>query len=542
MKMLGILIVTSFLLFSPAILLAQQESDHSMMLRRVKPAVVLVFFRAEAQQVEVGRKLRVLKEPLTVTMLGSGFIINPNGYIVTSGHLVQLYRDSNMKDLKRRLKVEFIENEYLQHEIEKKYGKKQISDERREQILRDLFIKHDSNVDVVNIRKNINVYLSNREKYYAEVKEYSPPISRMPGKISYSMEGYEREEEAGKDIAILKIEKNHLPTVKVGDANNLQLGETIYAVGFPGAVLSHDYLSTKTAYDPSVTAGIVSGQKVNVQQSFVIQTTAPLTHGNSGGPVFNSQGEVIGIATFITLDKRTGQAIQGFNFLVPEDTAMEFIRHSGVNLQEESLFNKLWFEALDTFSAGQFERALTKFDEVLRIVPGQPDAQHLRVAAQARVKRGTPVLLVAIAVPLIAIAIGLTAYIPRRRRRAASQASETFVHQEMPAVAPALGFLVGQAGPYTGRTFSIGRSGVSIGRDPGRNQIIIDDPEVSREHAWVGEENGIVVVRDLDSVNGTFINSTDTNRVQNRRLRNGDVIIIGKGNNASFIYQAEHDR
>lgn len=51
----------------------------------------------------------------------------------------------------------------------------------------------------------------------------------------------------------------------------------------------------------------------------------------------------------------------------------------------------------------------------------------------------------------------------------------------------------------------------------------------------------MMVVRDLNSVNGTFINTTDADRVQNAQLRNGDVIIIGKGNNASFRYQAAHN-
>jgi hypothetical protein len=298
--------------------------------------------------------------------------------------------------------------------------------------------------------------------------------------------------------------------------------------------MGNEYLSSETALDASVTAGIVSGPKVSVQQSDVIQTTAPLTEGNSGGPVFNDRGEVIGIATF-------GSKVQGFNFLVPASTAIEFVKAAGINLQEESLFNRLWFEALAVFSAGNFEKALTKLDEVLRVLPGQPDARKLQVAAQARVKPGSPVLPIVIAVSLMAIAAGLVAYLPRRRKHAVTQTSVTFVHQETPAMTPWLGSLVGQAGPLMGKTFSIGGSGVRIGRDPGRNQIAIDDPEVSREHAWVGEENGIMVVRDLNSVNGTFINTTDTDRVQNAQLRNGDVIIIGKGSNASFRYQAAYN-
>jgi hypothetical protein len=50
--------------------------------------------------------------------------------------------------------------------------------------------------------------------YTAEIKEYSPPINKYVGKLSYTFEGYERENESGKDIAILKIQERHLPTAK----------------------------------------------------------------------------------------------------------------------------------------------------------------------------------------------------------------------------------------------------------------------------------------------------------------------------------------
>jgi len=88
------------------------------------------------------------------------------------------------------------------------------------------------------------------------------------------------------DLALLKVEANNLPTVSIGDSNNLKLGEWVLAIGSP------------FGFDHTVTAGIVSGKKRNLpNESYVpyIQTDVAINPGNSGGPLFNLQGEVVGV-------------------------------------------------------------------------------------------------------------------------------------------------------------------------------------------------------------------------------------------------------
>jgi pSer/pThr/pTyr-binding forkhead associated (FHA) protein len=105
------------------------------------------------------------------------------------------------------------------------------------------------------------------------------------------------------------------------------------------------------------------------------------------------------------------------------------------------------------------------------------------------------------------------------------------------ASAPApVGVLIGKDGPLEGKTFEISKEGLKIGRDPARCDIVIDNPHVSREHAWIGEENGKVVVKDLTSANGTFLN-TLSHQIQSEILTPGDIIIIGKGKMASFLFK-----
>jgi serine protease Do len=111
------------------------------------------------------------------------------------------------------------------------------------------------------------------------------------------------------DIALLKIEATGLPAVKVGDPNKLKVGEWVIAIGSP------------FGFDNTVTAGIVSAKGRSLpQENFVpfIQTDAAVNPGNSGGPLFNMRGEVIGINSQIY--SRTG-GFMGLSFAIPIDVA-----------------------------------------------------------------------------------------------------------------------------------------------------------------------------------------------------------------------------
>lgn len=113
------------------------------------------------------------------------------------------------------------------------------------------------------------------------------------------------------DIALIKIEANGLPTVRMGDPSKLKVGEWVVAIGSP------------FGFESSVTAGIVSAKGRSLpQENFVpfIQTDVAINPGNSGGPLFNMKGEVVGINSQIY--SRTG-GYMGVAFAIPIDVAME---------------------------------------------------------------------------------------------------------------------------------------------------------------------------------------------------------------------------
>ena len=115
------------------------------------------------------------------------------------------------------------------------------------------------------------------------------------------------------DVALLKIEAKDLPKVTIGDPEKLKVGEWVVAIGKPFGLES------------TMTAGIVSAKGRDLPQENLvpfIQTDAAVNPGNSGGPLFNLKGEVIGINSMIF--SRTG-GYMGLSFAIPIDLAMNAV-------------------------------------------------------------------------------------------------------------------------------------------------------------------------------------------------------------------------
>lgn len=116
------------------------------------------------------------------------------------------------------------------------------------------------------------------------------------------------------DVALLKIDAEKLPTLKLGDSKALRPGEWVVAIGSP------------FNFDQSVTAGIVSakGRSTN-QQQYVpfIQTDVAINRGNSGGPLINMDGEVVGINSWIL---SSGGGYMGLSFSIPIETANSAVK------------------------------------------------------------------------------------------------------------------------------------------------------------------------------------------------------------------------
>ena len=157
-------------------------------------------------------------------------------------------------------------------------------------ILRDNYIL--TNFHVVEDATEVVVSLSDRREYIAEIIGVDPL----------------------SDLAVLKVNGENLPQVKVGDSDKLKVGDWVVAIGSP------------FSFDFSVTAGIVSAKGRSIQNNNIgnyvpfLQTDVAINPGNSGGPLFDLNGNVVGINSQIY--SRSG-GYQGLAFAIPMNVAVD---------------------------------------------------------------------------------------------------------------------------------------------------------------------------------------------------------------------------
>ncbi len=181
------------------------------------------------------------------------------------------------------------------------------------------------------------------------------------------------------DVAVLKINASNLPVVTLGSSDNLRVGEWVLAIGAP------------FGFENTVTAGVVSAKGRSLPDDSAvpfIQTDAAVNPGNSGGPLFNARGEVVGINSQIY--SQSG-GYQGVSFAIPIDLASkvkdEIVAHGkvehaklGVAVQEvnQSLADSFGLDRPEGALVANVEkgsaadRAGLKAGDVIRSANGKP--------------------------------------------------------------------------------------------------------------------------------------------------------------------------
>jgi len=372
---IGLLTLPQFAAAGERALERQAEQVEAMILR-VKPAVVGILTEVGAEvTIRCGKNDTYVVKPEPETENGTGFIIHPDGWIATNGHVVKpVFKDDE----------EHIVN-FLQASADAACGPGLAKLPARQRTARmQAILKAPENRKGVKLNKRLEVFFPKRMAPGASippgvpavVKAYSPPIdpAAVPKGGAVPPKGKQM-----LDAAIIKIEMTDLPTVPLAArSTHLHLGQDLFIIGYPGAVLWHDFLSAESRAAPSVTYGRISGFKLDVNERWVIQTDASISWGNSGGPAFNRDGEVVGAATFITTSLEGDQAIQGFNFLIPVATIQQMAKDIGLAPSTGDPFMQAWEQAVAAYFQGDFGRALDGVEAADKLFPGLWDVQRLR--------------------------------------------------------------------------------------------------------------------------------------------------------------------
>lgn len=557
---------------------ASAVSDGERLAMFSKPSVVRIIDGVAGQFYFAPPNRQPKTYNVSYIALGSGFFIDPNGYIVTNAHVVSTFHDINSKGEEAGQELLFYQ--YIQ-QVARDYNVDP------NQLTRDnvTFVRNYSRLTDMKIFHH--VIIPDGSVYEFEEKQYGAPTGQ------------------GKDVAVIKIEVKNAPVLLLGDSSKVNLQDHVTVLGYPGAAdtFNSGVLDSKSALEASITDGKVSASKKSSSGAPILQVSAPATHGNSGGPVMTDKGEVIGLLTFGG-DRVNNQEVSGFVFVVPSSTVQEFVKAAGVT-NALGPADAAYREGLELYWQQYYSKAIPKFEEVKRLFPEHSEVARLIQSSQQAIAEGkeasslpgTWTLIITAAVVLfliiaLIVIIAIIVFLMRRRGRKkaaaatagavspspqrhtprapaptpaapASAYSPSARPSTMPEVATAgadhgmtvdlsrtiaitpdgdtapikYGSIKFVTGVLAGRQFDVKAEGVYLGRDSSMSEIVLADPRISKRHVWIGVKDGNVVITDQGSRNGTFVNDPKSARVTEAVLKPGDTVILGESDVARFEYQ-----
>jgi S1-C subfamily serine protease len=315
-----------------------------------------------------------ISRDLDITMMGSGFIVTPDGYVITNAHVV----DENDEETKRNFAEQAFQGilEKDIADVEQTMGRK-MTEEESKAVMNANSWYFSQTLEVGDIKKEFSVVLG--------VTGDNGKIVPMVIPVTIVTQGTPI---PGKDVAILKLSEKHIyPTIRIGDDKAMEVGAKVYVLGYPAVATFNPLLSKETISEATLTGGMVSARK-NMKDGWeVLQIDAAITHGNSGGPVMNDKGEVIGLATFVSVDEQRKQEVQGMNFLVPATIVNEFLKKKDIKPQMSDI--SLAFEdAMNFFDNSRYKKALVKFKEVKDMNGSFPFIDKYISDAQRNIDKG----------------------------------------------------------------------------------------------------------------------------------------------------------
>ena len=352
---IGAFLVIAALLPAQNDFVAHAVSDGERLAMLSKPAVVRIVDGAAGQVWFQPPGTNGQQFNVSAISLGSGFFISSNGYIATNAHCVSMTKDGEQK-AKETLLYQLVQ------QIAQQLGR----DPRSFNSQQIQYIDQYSTLQ--SFQRFHHVIIPDGSAFPFEIKQYGAPTGQ--------------DADQGKDVAVIKIEVKNAPILKLADSDKVQLQDHVTVIGYPGAAdtFNSGLLSQRSALEATINDGKISARKQAASGAPILQTSAPATHGNSGGPVLNDANEVVGLLTFRG-DTVNGQEVSGFAFVVPSNTVMEYVKSAGAS-NEEGSTDRLYREGLNYYWDQYYSAAIPKFEEVKRMFPQHSEVDRLVQSSQ----------------------------------------------------------------------------------------------------------------------------------------------------------------
>jgi serine protease Do len=377
-------------------------TDSQKTLLLAKPAVVQVSNIITGQIVIQATLANSLGAPgiagmyyeFTLGFGGSGFFITDNGYLITNGHVAQPDNDiiayyaiaQLAESIYRDAIIIMWENTYgytpTESEVDAAFDiiLNQTYGGSFEAMVNDLYSTdyRGGNLKMESVKNNNFIQtgaVSGTEKVVKELGKAANVIDTL----------YDGDFDSS-DIALLKVEGANFPTVELGSSQNVQIGSELYVIGYPGVVdqTTGYFTDVESSLEPTITKGIISAKKTLVDGTEAFQTDAAISGGNSGGPALDSNGKVIGMATW-TISEYEG--VESYNFLISIESIQKLLSKNNIT-PNEGLTSKKWEEALNEYSSKCYTNAKKKFEETKNLYPDNVDVEDFLTKCQTAIDKG----------------------------------------------------------------------------------------------------------------------------------------------------------
>lgn len=303
---------------------------------------------------------------------GTGFVVNADGYMVTAAHVVAPDKDE--------LKVEFA-----------RAGLSSL-------IAND--IQEVQSSGVAYSQANLDTLAQAFQQWYVRYLEVGEVTTTVSAQIGVAIAGVDKTQRGqpaevisvgapypGKDVAVLKLDgAQHIPTLPLGQDDDVPEGSTLHVAGYPAASTFSSGMSTDSQVQPTITEGPLTAIKKTSTGMPVFQTQAPASPGNSGGPVLDDTGEVVGILV-ASATASDGSALEGQEFVIPVSVVRQMLNENNIS-PSESDTTTAYDEALDNYFQKYYKRAMPQFERVRALYPEHPYVADYITKTQQGIDQG----------------------------------------------------------------------------------------------------------------------------------------------------------
>jgi serine protease Do len=392
------------------------------------------------------RSGQVAEEQASVSGVGTGWVITPDGYVVTAAHVVQ----ADDVELRQELANKVLADAGKAFVKELNAGAATFTQDQQARLSDAVLGWFAANISIDDLRTDVAVLVS----------EGVEGIGKRPKAAAADVVDVGKPY-PGNDVAVLKIDAQNMPTLPLGTDDDVEAGTQLNVAGYPAASTFGKF----TEFVVNITEGPVTSIKRTEEGMPVFQTQAPASPGNSGGPVLTDNGDVVGVLVAQAVGS-DGVALEGQEYVLPVSVVQEMLAENEIE-PETSGTSAAYAEGLDEFYEKRYKNALPLFQEVEKLYPKHPDVDELINDTNAAIAAGedrTPVAdtgssalrwLVPLLLALIllgSIAAGLVFWMVRRAKGKTALAG---VLQQQPVP---VGYPTQSAAPSSSRSSSLSPS------------------------------------------------------------------------------------